>query len=220
MKFLRLFAIPFVLPLVLDSCSNAVGLTPEDRAKVSPMKVERHVKMPEAIRYRDGNTDATNLNAALLYGTTGIYTDPTRVSQGDRERVDEILQVKSQGAGRMMRDELIKSFRRKQVAAITDGGSASSTLQIEIKAVGMETVERFGDKMQIYLEVHATLTDRAGKTIWKTYYASYPHNELMPARMKNEYFGNPSLLREDFELTCRHVADLLADDLKSQMTDD
>lgn len=204
---------------LFSSCSTSVDLDPADRASVSPMTVSSHVKPPEWIYFKDQSGDYNRLGASMTYGTTGVATVPGGRSwvQQNQAAIDAGIGINSGKAGSTMRSQLIRAFERKQVARITPANGASY-LEIEMPALGLGNLGTFQDGMQFYMEVRVRLKKRDGKVIWETYYASYPHNENLPVRSLEEYRKSPELLRKDYELTCRYIAELLADDLKDQTT--
>ena len=114
-----------------------------------------------------------------------------------------------------MRNHLIRAIERKEAARVIPSNGAS-LLEIEMPALGLGNLGTFQAGMQFYMEVRVRLKKRDGKVIWETYYASYPHNEDLPVRSLEDYRRNPNLLMKDYQLTCRYIADMLADDLKEQ----
>lgn len=200
------------------ACSNSVDLAVADRHLVSPMRVDGNVPLPERLVYVDGESQTAGLGDALVFGLTGVHVDSSSVSDDERQKIRSSLDFESQAAGRIMREEMIRALRRKKVATVVNDSSASSRLQLQISALGMESVENFGAKLQYYLEVQATLYDRNDRIIWKTWTASYPHNPELPAHEKARYLNNRTLMKSDYALTCRYVAELLAEYLRDEMS--
>lgn len=185
------------------------------------MRIGREVKRPEKLEYTDRGSNAAAM-VGIPFGLVGGLAAAAIHSGMNADNKTELAGMTASTVGdpgRVMRDAMAASLQKKKIAMISESG-ARSHLSLEFKRLGLLPLEQYAVEMQIVMEVEATLTAGDGTVLWRTNYGSYPHNDQLPVRTMEQYRANPALFGTDLEATCRHVADLLADDLKSQMSDE
>lgn len=206
---------------LLASCGNSVNLDPGNRGVASKMRIEPQVGRPEKFEYTDRGSNAAAW-IGFPFGLVGGLAGAAIQSGMNSDNKTELEGMTSSTVGdpaKAMRTAMAAALQKKKVTTVTDA-NASSSLKLEFKRLGLLPLEQYSVEMQLVMEVEATLTANNGSVIWKTHYGSYPHNDQLPVRTMEQYRSNPSLFGQDFQATCRYVADQLADDLKSQMSDE
>lgn len=186
-----------VLCLLLNGCASTAHLSDEYCQKISKVYINEDVKIPVKASYWGGNPVATG-----LFGPIGFLVSQETVKKEREEQIDDFMEGNDINIGEicinvaksiLMQNEKLST---KMLVNNPDDADTYLTLEVEIYGLGQE-----GPMTSNYvpmLNIKATLTDREGVVLWKGYGYIHPMKSGMFAMPFDNYFDNPSILKDRF----------------------
>lgn len=191
----------------LGGCTT-VALEPADRAALASASIDPIVAVTSDLDLRDPRFDLVNLWAAVYAAHEGEVRAEETAQRMQQAQID---------LGVMAREEFEGALRRAGIGLAGDPTSPSAVFHLDVQQLGLQPGNPYGTSVQPLVDVHATLVDASGRTLWRdrglvqaAFWTDTPAHEY------DEFVANPELLREAFRVAFRLASEDLVASLQEE----
>jgi hypothetical protein len=215
---IRMSQIAFVVAAIGLSSGCQPKLTKEARAGINSVSINPEVSLPERMGWGNNSVGGGGpLWFSVITVGAGIAAIPEKVRRS--HAIYLLMRENYIDPGRIIATQFKEQLETKQIFPSIVETNGDATFTFEISSYGLMWDSR-GVSWPPYplkpvLTVEVFLKEPDGTLIWKNRAMTYDSTDEVDARMYNEYFFNPDLLRKGFEQAASKIVDQFLENIEA-----